>query len=181
MRRTGGASVRAGGDWVGPVKASDDFDAFYTGSYRRLVGQVYAMVGHLGEAEDAVQEAYCRAWQRWSSVREYTDPEAWVRTVAYRVAVSSWRKAVNRLTAHRRHGPPDPVPDIGPEQIAFVECLRALTPEQRRAVVLHHLVGLTVDDIAAETGVPVGTVKSRLARGRKAMAALLDKEANADV
>lgn len=163
------------------MKATDDFDAFYTSSYRRLVGQIYAMVGNLGEAEDAVQEAYCRAWQRWSSVREYGDPEAWVRTVAYRVAVSSWRKAVNRLTAHRRHGPPEPLPDIGPEQVALVECLRALTPEQRRVVVLHHLVGLTVEDIAAETGVPVGTVKSRLARGRKTLAEFLSKEANVDV
>jgi RNA polymerase sigma-70 factor (ECF subfamily) len=154
-------------------RVEDDFDAFYAATYRRVVGHLCAMVANLGEAEDAVQEAYCRAWSRWSTLRHYGDPEAWVRTVAYRVAVSSWRKATNRLTAYRRHGVPDPVPGLGPELITLVAALRALTADQRRAVVLHHLVGLTVDDIATETGVAVGTVKSRLSRGRQALAAAL--------
>jgi RNA polymerase sigma-70 factor (ECF subfamily) len=150
-----------------------EFDDFYAGTYRRVVGQVYAMVGNFGDAEDAVQEAYSRAWTRWTKLREYLDPEVWVRTVAYRVAVSGWRKAANRLTAHRRHGVPDDVPGQGPEHVALVAALRTLTPEQRRVVVLHHLVGLPVDEIARETGAAVGTVKSRLARGRQALAAHL--------
>lgn len=152
-----------------------EFDDFYAGTYRRVVGQVFAMVGNFGDAEEAVQEAYSRAWPRWPKLRGYADPEGWVRTVAYRVAVSSWRKATNRLTAHLRHGAPADVPEIGPEHVALVEALRALTPEQRRVVVLHHLVGLPVDEIARETGAAVGTVKSRLARGRQALATRLQE------
>ncbi|MGI5239128.1 RNA polymerase sigma factor [Dactylosporangium sp. CA-139066] len=159
---------------------ADDFDEFYAGTYRRVLGQLYAMVGRRGEAEDAVQEAYTRAWQRWARLRGYADPEAWVRTVAYRVAVSSWRRAVNRLTAQRRHGPPDDVPGLGPDLVALTVALRRLTPEHRRALVLHYVAGLSVDDIARETGTRPGTVKSRLSRGRDALRAELGEEAVQD-
>jgi RNA polymerase sigma-70 factor (ECF subfamily) len=152
-----------------------DFDEFYATSCRRVVGQVYAMIGDLGEAEDAVHEAFIRAWQRWSKLRGYADPEAWVRTVAYRAAVSSWRKAVNRFAAHRRHGISD-VPELGPEHVVLVQAMRKLSADQRRALVLHHVVGLPVEDVAREMGVAVGTVKSRLSRGRQALAGELSDQ-----
>jgi len=44
---------------------ADDFDMFYAATSRRLVRQIFAMTGDLSEAEDAVQEAYIRAWRRW--------------------------------------------------------------------------------------------------------------------
>jgi len=150
-----------------------DFDEFYASTCRRLISQVYAMIGDLAEAEDAVQEAFTRAWQRWATLREYADTEAWVRTVAYRAAVSSWRKAVNRFAAHRRHGAGVDLPELGPEHVMLVQAMRRLTVDQRRVVVLHHLVGLPVEDIARETGTAIGTVKSRLSRGRRTLAAEL--------
>jgi RNA polymerase sigma-70 factor (ECF subfamily) len=52
--------------------------------------------------------------------------------------------------------------------------LQQLPADQRRAVVLHHLCDVPVRNIASETGVPVGTVKARLSRGRAALALLLD-------
>jgi len=148
----------------------DDFDAFYAAASRRLVGQVFAMVGNLSEAEDAVQEAFCRAWPRWANLRTYADPEGWIRTVAYRIAVSSWRKAVNRLLAHRRAAENNDVPGANTDHLALLEALKRLPQQQRRVLVLHHLVGLSVQEIAEEIGVPPGTVKSRLARGRQALA-----------
>jgi RNA polymerase sigma-70 factor (sigma-E family) len=149
---------------------SVDFDGFYAATYRRIVGQVYAMTGSITEAEDCVQEAYARAWQRWSKVSRHGAPEAWVRTVACRLSVSSWRKAVNRLSAHRRdHGDPG-VPGLNPDHLALVAALRRISADQRESIVLHHLVGLSVEEIAAQTGVATGTVKARLSRGRKALA-----------
>lgn len=148
----------------------EDFDMFYAGTSRRLVGQIFAMVGNLSEAEDAVQEAFCRAWPRWGSLRDYADPEGWIRTVAYRIAVSSWRKAANRLLAHRRASGREEVPGASAEHLALHAALRRLPLEQRRVLVLHHLVGLSVQEIAAEVGVAPGTVKSRMARGRRALA-----------
>jgi RNA polymerase sigma-70 factor (ECF subfamily) len=152
------------------MRESGDFDAFYASTCRRVLGHLYTMTGTRADAEDAVQEAYARAWQRWSTVSGYGDPEGWVRTVAYRISVSSWRKARNRVAAHRRHGPPDDPPGLSADHLALASALRHIPAEQRRAVVLFHLVGRSLDEIAQETGVSVNTVKSRLGRGRRALA-----------
>jgi DNA-directed RNA polymerase specialized sigma24 family protein len=116
-----------------------DFDEFYTAGFRRIVSQIYAMTGNLAEAEDAVQEAYARAWQRWDQVCGYGDPEAWIRTVAYRLCVSSWRKAVNHRAAHRRAAASPELPGLSPDHLTLVAALRRISPEQRRAIVLFHL------------------------------------------
>lgn len=155
------------------MRDAEGFDAFYAASVRRVTGQLYLMTGSRAEAEDCVQEAFARAWQRWRSVSAYHDPEAWVRTVAYRISVDTWRRGISRSKAHRRHGPGADVPEIGPDRVALVTALRQIPAAQRRAIVLHHLADLTVEQVAQETGVPAGTVKARLARGRQALAAVL--------
>jgi len=60
--------------------------------------------------------------------------------------------------------------------VALVAALRQLPEPQRQAIVLHHLLDLPIAQIAAETGVAVGTLKARLARGRAALAAILGTE-----
>lgn len=148
-----------------------EFDEFYHASFRRVVGQVYAMVGSLSEAEDSVQEAFARAWQNWARISEYGDAEAWVRSVAFRLSVSSWRKAVNRITAHKRGAAEqDDLQGLSPDRLAVIAALRRIDPELRQVIVLHHLLDRTVEEISRETGVPSGTVKARLVRGRKALA-----------
>lgn len=149
------------------------FDALYNGSFKRLVGQIYAMCGNLAEAQDCVQEAFVRAWDRRRSLDADQSPEAWVRTVAYRLAVSRWRRAQRALGLADRSQLPDGLAEPDPTRVALVHALRQLPPDQRRAIVLHHLCDLSLRDIAAETGVPIGTVKARLSRGRTALAVLL--------
>ncbi|WP_155369284.1 SigE family RNA polymerase sigma factor [Catellatospora vulcania] len=152
------------------------FDEFYLSSRQRVLRYVYAVNGDLQDAQDVLQEAYARAWQHWGRIGDYGDPEAWVRTVAYRIAVSRWRRTKSALTAHRRHGaePAAPAPDEN--TVALVTALRGIPEDQRRAIVLHHLAGRSVAEIAAETGVAEGTVKARLSRGRQALAPLLRTE-----
>ena len=60
--------------------------------------------------------------------------------------------------------------------MALVAALRQLPEAQRRALVLHHVCDLPVHAVAAEIGVPEGTVKARLSRGRAALAALLSDD-----
>lgn len=152
------------------------FDAFYLATRARLGHQLYAMTGNLHDAQECVQEAYARAWQRWGQVSTYDDPLAWVRTVAWRIAVNRWRRTKSRMAAMVRHGAPDPVPEPSIDHVALVAALRQISEAQRRAIVLHHLCGLSVEDVAHETGAPVGTVKARLSRGRAALAALIVEE-----
>ena len=67
-------------------------------------------------------------------------------------------------------------PELSPDRVALVAALRTLPSGQRKALVLHYLADLPVDDIARELSVPSGTVKSWLHRGRNAMATLLKEE-----
>jgi RNA polymerase sigma-70 factor (sigma-E family) len=152
------------------MRDAAEFDEFYANSRRRVLGQVHAMVGNLSEAEDAVAEAYLKAWDRWNTVRDSDSPEAWVRRVAYRTAVSAWRKATNRLRAHRRDATDDQVEAVGADHVAVVQALRRISTDHRRVIVLYYLVGLSVAEIATETGKPANTVKTWLARGRQALA-----------
>ncbi|MCW3816530.1 SigE family RNA polymerase sigma factor [Micromonospora sp. DR5-3] len=156
------------------MDANDGFEEFYRTTRQRVVTVLYALSGDLTEAQDAAQEAYVRAWQRWSRISGYDDPEAWVRMVGYRLLVNRWRKIRNGLAAYRRHGPQPAVGPPSENTVALVTALRRLPAEQRQVVVLHHLADLSVAEIAAQTDTPSGTVKARLARGRKALAALLD-------
>lgn len=149
---------------------SEDFDAFYTATAKRLVATVYAMTGDVAEAEDAVQEAYIRAWQRWDRLtREGEDPLPWVRTVAMRLAIGTWRRTRGRLRAHFRHGPQADVPELSADRVALLDALRELRPEQRQVVVLHHLLDLPVEQVAREAGVSNGAVRTRLSRARKTL------------
>ncbi|MEU8819651.1 SigE family RNA polymerase sigma factor [Actinoplanes sp. NPDC048796] len=155
------------------MPGSSEFEEFYAASSSRVLGHLFLMTGDRAEAEDAVAEAFARAWQRWAVVSRADSPEAWVRTVATRIAISGWRKAANRLRAHRREAGDQVLDGLSPDHVALMQALRTLSPAQRRDIVLHHLVGLSVDEIARETGTPAGTVKARLSRGRKALASLL--------
>jgi RNA polymerase sigma-70 factor (ECF subfamily) len=162
-----------------PVAAQSSvaaFDAFYAACAPRLVRQLHAMTGDLTEAQDCVQEACARAWQRWDRLGGYDAPEAWVRQVAWRLAVSRFRRARTGVRAVRRHGPQPDVPEVNADHVALVAALAQIPAAQRRAVVLHHVAGLSVQEVATEAGVPVGTVKARLSRGRAALALLLSDD-----
>jgi RNA polymerase sigma-70 factor (ECF subfamily) len=155
------------------VRDRDGFDEFYHGTRTRLLTYLYSVGGDWAEAQDAAQEAYTRAWQRWGSLAGSTSPEAWVRTVGWRVLSHRWRKLRARRTAYRRHGPPGPAPAPSDDTVLLVDALRRLPETQRHALVLYHLLDVPVARIAAETGAPAGTVKARLARGRTALAEIL--------
>lgn len=151
----------------------EEFEEFYAQTAARLTGQLYVMLGDLHEAQDVVQEAFVRGWGRLRQLDAAGEPEAWIRTVAWRLAVSRWRVRRRAADAWQRRGSPPDVAGPGPEQVALVSALRELPPKQRRTVTLHYVCDLTVAQIAAETGLSTGTVKTHLVRGRAALSHLL--------
>ncbi|HLL67711.1 MAG TPA: SigE family RNA polymerase sigma factor [Micromonosporaceae bacterium] len=152
------------------------FDEFYQSTRHRVVAFLYAICGDRADAQDIAQEAYQRAWQRWSTLCAYDDPEAWVRKVGYRLSLSRWRQTRNRLTSHRRHGPSSWAEPPSENTVAVVAALRKLPPDLRLVTTLHHLLDLPVAEVAHQTGTPVNTVKARLVRARKMLADLLSTE-----
>ena len=156
-----------------------EFDDFYTSSRSRVTAQVYAMIGDRDEAQECVQEAYARAWSHRRKLDRAEHPEAWVRTVAYRLAVSRWRR-----TMRGRRAPDRALSSAGTSappsvnHVAVVEALKRLPEAQRRVLVLHHIADLPVHEVAREVGAPEGTVKARLSRGRAALALLLAEPAD---
>ncbi|MFF8278804.1 SigE family RNA polymerase sigma factor [Streptomyces lateritius] len=148
----------------------EEFEQFYAQTVARLTGQLYMMLGDLHEAQDVVQEAFVRGWSRRRQLDRDGRPEAWIRTVAWRLAVSRWRFRRRSAEAWRRSDTPTEVAAPGPEEVALVDALRGLPDRQRRAVTLHYLCDLTVEQISAETGMSTGTVKTHLSRARAALA-----------
>ncbi|SBT49460.1 RNA polymerase sigma factor [Micromonospora auratinigra] len=151
----------------------DLISELYAGCFRRLVVQLYAVTGDLNEAQEAVQEAFTRALAVPRKVAALEHPEAWLRRVAVNVARTRHRRRRVLDTLLRRIGPPPAVADRSPEHLALLAALRDLPEGQRQALALHYLVDLPVDEVAATLGVSAGTVKSRLSRGRQALAARL--------
>ncbi|GLF99348.1 SigE family RNA polymerase sigma factor [Streptomyces yaizuensis] len=149
----------------------EEFEEFYTHSVKHLVGQVYLMTGDLHEAQDVVQEAFVRGWARRARLERDAGPEAWIRTVAWRLAVSRWRRRGRTLAAWRlRDGHlPGTAPAPDPETVTLVAALRRLPEGQRRVAVLHYVCDLSVEQVAAETGLAAGTVKTHLFRARAAL------------
>lgn len=155
------------------VETTRDFADFYAATFPGLVAQLYAVTGDRTEAEECAQEAFVRAWPRWEKVSTYDEPRAWVVTVGHRVAVSRWRRTRTALSRSRADRAPDPSPGPDPQTMVLVAALRQLPEAQRTALVQHHMGGMPVAEIANRAGVPEGTVKARLSRGRAALASLL--------
>ena len=106
--------------------AERDFTAFYDATWRRTVAVAYAMTGELSAAEDLAQEAYSRAWPRWSALQSYDDPGAWVRQVTSRLAISRWRRTKTAMNFLARSRVPDPAAPPGETSIVLVQALRTL-------------------------------------------------------
>ncbi|HEX7354550.1 MAG TPA: SigE family RNA polymerase sigma factor [Mycobacteriales bacterium] len=160
---------------------AEELRDLYEASYRRLVAQVGALTRDVPEAEDVVQDAFSRAVGRWNKISRYDDPERWVRTVAMNLARSRWRRARRGSQLTRTAAVTDlPPRQPSPDRVAVVAAMRKLPAAQRDAIALHHLADLPVDEVARQLGVPAGTVKARLSRGRAALAVALDdtQEAN---
>jgi RNA polymerase sigma-70 factor (ECF subfamily) len=143
--------------------------------YERLVRSVALACGSMPEAEDAVQEALARAWDRASRGQSFEQPGAWVVTVALNLTRSGWRRrgrhdrAVEQLAATLT-STVDPVAD---EHVDLKAAVDRLPRRQREVVVLHYFLGFDVTSIASSLGVSAGTVKTALFRARAALAAAL--------
>lgn len=133
-------------------------------------------------AQDALQETLIRAWRDLPGLRDPGAFDAWLRRLLVRACIDELRRwgrqrVVPLDLIDVRH---PSVPDASQrtsEHDALERAFRRLSPQQRAAAVLFYVLDLPIADIAASLGLPAGTVKSHLARGRDALRAALDADA----
>ena len=144
---------------------------FLETSYPRLVAAVTLVAGSRDAAEDAVQEALARAWER-ARTEQIRSLPAWVTRVSLNLSRSRWRrlraeaKAAERLGSASEHLQADPRPDVE-------QALARLSRRQREVTVLRYYLAMDVSEIAGVLGVSEGTVKTQLFRARRALAETL--------
>lgn len=155
------------------MRDAEGFAGCYTSQFRQIAAQLSVYLGDLDEARDLTQEAFVRAWQRWDRIGRYEEPATWVRRVAWNLATSRLRRLRTALR-HQRAARAEAAPAPGEHGVAIRDALAALPDGQRRAVVLHYLVGLPVADVAEHCRVREGTVRTWLYRARQTLAISLD-------
>jgi len=164
------------GPRVGPLSASlPTLNEVFLVSYRRLVVQLYGVVGNIDEAEDLVQEAFVRASAARTRFLAVANHEAWLRRTAINLHRNRWRKLRNFRRVKSRLVAVADLEGLD-EHVAVIDALRRLPLPQREVLALHYIADLSVHEIAELLGVAEGTVKSRLSRAREALAHLLTDE-----
>ena len=138
-----------------------DFEEFFGAEYLRVLRSLTLVVGDRQEAEDAAQEAFARAYRRWTSIGQMERPGTWVYVVALRAERRRMAREASR-----------PEPDLeverddegfgSVERLWVLDALARLTARQRCAVVLRYYADLTVDEVAEAMGCAPGTVKATL-------------------
>lgn len=158
--------------------SADEFDAFYSARAAMLVRSIYLRTGDLGRAQDCVQEAFVRAWTDWARVQN-RNPTAWVRRVAWNLAISDWRAATRERAKHQKAaGSPRYDPPAHESIVTVRSALRELSDDQQAVTVLYYFEDMAVRDIGQLMGMPDGTVKSLLHRARQALKPLLEAAAD---
>lgn len=146
----------------------------------RLLAIAYRILRDLGLAEDAVQQTLVLAWRELPSLRDVERFDAWLRRLlvhaCYREARRGrrWAANVRLLPTDQSHAADDVGSVADREQLE--RGFRRLPPEQRAVFVFHHYLGLTLPEVAAELGVPLGTVKSRLHYATNSLRAALEAD-----
>jgi RNA polymerase sigma-70 factor (ECF subfamily) len=148
----------------------NDLREFLTSDYRRLIAGLSLLSGRAA-AEDAVQEAVARAWERTLRGERIESLRSWVAVVATNLL----RSRVRRLMAEQRAGerlrftrPPDPV-ELSNVRLDVLRALNALPHRQRKAVILYYFADLGIEDIARAMRTRSGGAKSLLHRGRDSL------------
>jgi RNA polymerase sigma-70 factor (ECF subfamily) len=160
----------------------DAYDDLARASLARLYAVAKLILRDPDRAWDATQEALVASWRDLSALRDPDRFEAWLHRILIRTCHREARRVRERRTVEVRELPLDDQPgrDELPGLVDRDELERAfrrLGIEERAIVVLHHVEGYPLIEIAEILGLPLGTVKSRLHRGIQTMRAAVDADA----
>ncbi len=145
------------------------FEAFFADHHSRLFRAMYLVTASVPDAEELMQDAFLKVWERWDRVRTMDDPVGYL----YRVAMNGFRSRYRAVARAARKVMPggsvgDPFEALDARD-AVVRGLRELTPRQRAALVLTELLDYGTDEAAAVLGVKPVTVRTLSSQGRASL------------
>jgi RNA polymerase sigma-70 factor (ECF subfamily) len=158
-----------------PSELADEFDEWYRSHYRRIFASLYLVCGDRDACAEAVDEAFARAYERWSRVRRMESPEGWTWVVARNRVRAAGRAARRRSAVEARFagdGATRPVE----LSVEVWDAVRRLPRREREVIALRYLGGLRERDIADALKIAPGTVARALHDARAHLAASLGPE-----
>jgi RNA polymerase sigma-70 factor, ECF subfamily len=149
-----------------PVHDVASFEGFFETNRRSLYGALCLVTGDRSEAEELMQDAFLKVWERWDRVAVLDDPTAYL----YRTAMNLFRNRVRRaLVAARKvlsaGAATDDLAAIE-DRDEVVRRLRPLPPRQRAAILLTTYLEYSSDEAARILGIRASTVRALTAQGR---------------
>jgi RNA polymerase sigma factor (sigma-70 family) len=158
-------------DLRGPV-----FEDFYRDEHPRLFGALYLIAGNRQEAEELMQDAFLRLWERWDRIRTLDNPSGYL----YRTATNAFRMRRRRLSVAARRTirliPPADAFDAVEERDEVDRALASIPPRQRAAIVLTDLLGYTSEEAASMLGIRAVTVRVMASKARAALRVALGEK-----
>ena len=159
------------------LDSREDFSAFFSAEYTRMVRTVYLVIHDYGRAEEIAQDAFEQLLDHWETVSRYEQPGAWVRRVAIRMAVrASKRERLRPQLERRSRAGVEEVSQLARPSEAVLSAIRTLPPNQRVAIVLHYYEDRPVAEIADALGCAPATARVHLHKARHRLAELLHEE-----
>ena len=155
----------------------DEFEQFFLAQYEAVLQVLVLTTGDRERATDATQEAFIKAYARWSKIRHYESPAAWVRRVAINASHDSFRsdrRRQKREEAVPLDGETSAIDRYSSGTMA-TDLLRDLPTRQREVATLFYVDDRTVAEIAVILRLNEGTVKYHLSHARDGLRKLLDE------
>lgn len=152
---------------------------------RRLFNVMYGLTGDYHDALDLTEEAFIRAMRAYPRFRGDSDPFTWLYRIALNVLKKKYKKSARRAELWQEHQQREPSPAaatrtaehevLESERAHLVRQAIAHLPDAfREAITLRYIDEMSYEEIASSAGCSIGTVKSRISRGKALLADLLD-------
>jgi len=161
--------VPAPGADEAPRAAPQVFEDFYLATYRRLFTALCLVTGNRDEAQEVMQDAYLRMFERWERVGSLEDPQAYLFRVAMNVFRNRYRRA--RLALQRTMSLRPSKDDLAnvDARDEVVRLLGTLAPRERAAIVLTTILDLPAEEAGRVLGIKASTVRALATRARAHM------------
>jgi RNA polymerase sigma-70 factor, ECF subfamily len=162
--------VELSGEREAPVEPQS-FEELFLDQHDRLYRALYFITGSRDDAEELMQDAFLKLWERWGSSGAIEDPVAWL----FRVSLNGFRMRARRARVAARRllpvtSPSDPFEDVNVREDVR-RMLRTLPQRQRAALVLTEIFDYSSEQAAHILGIRPNTVRALASQGRAALRA----------